>query len=163
MGKTFFIALVLTLVVYSCKRTDSTPSTDVLSSDDSLASVNMSNELRMMHDADDSVSHTPHVNLQHYWDSIYHEHDSLFWHQHNLYHHETYAHDDHHHEWVPLDTTVDHSHHYHHPYPHHPHDSLITTANGHEHDNSNHHHPGHDLEQHHDLDSLHHTHILHHP
>lgn len=164
MKKLISILALVSVLLYACNRNeDTTPAVDILSVADSTASALMAHELESMHHSLDSLLLTPHHNEQVHHDSIYHHHDSLYWHYHNEYRHGTYAHDDHQHDWVPYDTTQDHSHHFHHSYPNHELDSLITTPNHHAHSNSDSHHPGHDLNEHHELDSLHNVHNLHHP
>jgi len=147
----------------SCTEDETDNDRSVLSAQDSVATAGMNHELHLMHAAHDSMMATPHHPHQLHWDSIYHHHDSLFWHHHHSYEHEAYAHDDHHHSWVPYDGSVNHDHHYHHPYPDHHNDSLITVHNTHHHDNGDGHHPGHGIDHHQSVDSLHHQHVMHHP
>jgi hypothetical protein len=163
MKPLFSILFLLAVFIYACNDDNENPAVDILSSIDSTASANMANELRSMSESLDSLLNTPHHNEQVHHDSMYHHHDSLYWHHHNNYNHETYNHDDHHHQWVPYDSALNHTNHFHHTYPNHEHDSLVTTPTAHVHDNTDLHHPGHDIDQHHYLDSLHTVHGLHHP
>ena len=154
--------LTVTLLILSCDK-DNDKGNNKLSSEDLIASQSMAGELVSMQQALNSLRTAPDITHRQYWDNQYHYHDSLYWHYHANYHHEHYTHDDHHHEWLPYDPTINHSHHYHHTYPNHHNDSLVTSPNNHHHDNHDHHFPGHDLDHHHTLDSLHHIHHHYHP
>ncbi|MBA3828310.1 MAG: hypothetical protein H0X33_05195 [Taibaiella sp.] len=162
---TLFIAFVLLI---SCNKKDTTTNngtaTVLLATQDSVAAVNMQQEEISMSQMLDSMLGTPHHTLQVHWDSLYHYHDSLFWHHHDFYHHHTASDDDHHHEWMHEDSTsFYHHHHYHHHYPGHEMDSLIIITDHPGHDNSDHHFHGHTLTDHHIADSLYEVDEHHHP
>lgn len=159
--KTIYILFTaLVFVAASCdKKNDSI---ETIQPEDLSASVSMTTELTALQQSVSNLSSASNLSQRLYWDSVYHHHDSLFWHHHNIYHHGTYNHDDHSHHWVPYDPSVNHHGHHHPQYPGHLNDSLITTANNHPHVNCDH-HPGHHICHHHTMDSLHHVHNLHHP
>ena len=158
--KIFYFLLVLSSFFYACNKSDNT--TETLSSEDIAAANGMSTQLTGMQQSLNNLISASDANQRRHWDSIYHRHDSLFWHHHNNYHHNVYAHDDHGHQWVPYDPAVNHHNHHHPHYPGHLNDSLIVTTNNHHHTNCDH-HPGHHICHHHTINSLHHLHILHHP
>lgn len=174
MKKLILVPFIILSIIGCEKKNDSTSNTNMpaannpvindmqLTLNDSLSTVNMQAELSSMQQILDSLLATPYHTHQLYWDSLYHQHDSLFWHYHSQYHHEVYTHDDHHHEWVPYDLHINHNNHYHHVYPGHAHDSLITILNHHLHNISDHHFNGHCFIHHHILDSLNHIHNAHH-
>ena len=151
--------LIIAVFVSSCNKNEST---ETIQQDDLAASVAMTGELSDMRQSVNSLITAPNPTQRLYWDSVYHHHDSLFWHHHNVYHHGTYTHDDHSHQWVPYDPTINHHGHHHPQYPGHLNDSLVTITNNHHHVNCEH-HPGHHICHHHTMDSLHHVHNLHHP
>ncbi|MCA6441447.1 MAG: hypothetical protein IM581_16070 [Chitinophagaceae bacterium] len=151
--------LLITVFVLSCNKNEST---ETIQHDDLSASVAMAGELSAMQQSVNSLMIAPNHTQRLYWDSVYHHHDSLFWHHHNVYHHSTYTHDDHSHQWIPYDPIINHHGHHHPQYPGHLNDSLVTTTNNHHHVNCEH-HPGHHICHHHTMDSLHHVHNIHHP
>lgn len=151
---------ILVIFFIGCDKNNG--SKETVQADDLSASLSMTNELTDMRQAVTNLIAGQSYQQRHYWDSIYHHLDSLFWHHHNNYHHQTYIHDDHTHHWTSYDPAINHSHHFHHPYPGHLNDSLVTTTNSHHHTTCDH-HPGHHICHHHTMDSLHHVHNLHHP
>lgn len=159
--KALFGLLAVVFVIVSCDKKED-HNTDVLSNEDLIASQNIGTELVSIQQALDNLIAATNNTDRIYWDNLYHHHDSLFWHHHNIYHHSTYSHDDHSHQWVAYDPSINHHHHYHHPYPGHLNDSLVVTTNNHHHTDC-HHHPGHHICHHHTMDSLHQLHNLHHP
>lgn len=182
--KKMLVALCLIAALPSCKKSDDTgqgstgstvnpvvtptvtPTAErPLSSEDSIAAVNIRTEYAAMRTSLDSMLATPHHTVALHWDSVYHHHDSLLWHHHSSYHHDSAAHDDHHHAWTGYDPGVDHTHHYHHTYPvpGHEHDSLVVVTDHHAHDNTDNHFHGHGWHDHHLIDSIHHVYSIHHP
>jgi hypothetical protein len=133
-----------------------------ISNEDLQATQSMETELSLMSTALNNIQSAVTISDKQYWDSQFRLHDSVFWHHHNQYHHETYTHDDHGHQWVPYDPTVNHHGHHHPHYPGHQNDSLIVTTNNHHHINCDHHH-GHHICHHHRISDLHHLHHQHHP
>lgn len=158
--KAICILVVTALYIMACKKSNN--SNDTIAPDDLTASAAMTSRLTDMQTALNSLIAAPTLSQRKYWDSAYHHHDSLFWHHHNIYHHSTYTHDDHGHQWIPYDPTINHHNHHHHHYPGHLNDSLVTSTNNHHHTTC-HHHPGHHICHHHTMDSLHHVHNSHHP
>lgn len=168
--------LLLPVFVMSCNKSETSDNavtaatgnntnsnTVTLTAEDVTTTNAIRSELMQMQQMLDSMLATPHLVHQRHWDSLYHHHDSLLWHHHNLFHYDTYTHDDHHHSWTSYDPHIDHTHHYHHHFPGHINDSLVTVHGNHSHDNVDHHYNGHDIHDHFLADSLHHVHSLHHP
>ena len=159
MKTIILLSIVITLLL-ACNKNDNP--TETIAPDDLTAANTMTSRLSDMTTALNNLIAAPNLNQRQYWDSAYHHHDSLFWHHHNIYHHGTYLHDDHGHQWVPYNPAVNHHGHHHPHYPGHLNDSLVITTNNHHHTNCDH-HPGHHICHHHTITSLHHLHNQHHP
>ncbi|RYZ49962.1 MAG: hypothetical protein EOP49_15050 [Sphingobacteriales bacterium] len=150
--------LSFVVIIFSCTKNENKDNNESMAPADITASQSMRTEAVASRNALAALVSATTTSTRQHFDSAFHMHDSLFWVNHGAYHHGAYQHDDHNHHWVPYDSTVNHSHHYHHPYPGHAHDSLVVTPLNHNHDNTDGHHPGHDLSDHHTQDSLHQIH-----
>ena len=158
--KSIFFLFIATLLFIGCQK--NTESDETIQQDDLVAASAMTNEISIMQQSLNNLISAPNQAQRLYWDSAYHHHDSLFWHYHHIYHHGTYSHDDHGHQWVPYDPAINHHGHHHPRYPGHLNDSLIITTNNHHHTNCDH-HPGHHICHHHSIHSIHQLHNIHHP
>ncbi len=159
--KPILFLFIATLLFISCQKNNE--SKEIIAQDDLVAANAMTSEALVMQQSLNNLIAAPTQAQRLYWDSAYHRHDSLFWHQHNIYHHGTYTHDDHSHQWVPYNPAINHHGHHHPHYPGHHNDSLIIIPSSNHHHTNCDHHQGHHICHHHTIHSLHQLHNIHHP
>lgn len=160
--KIVITSIALLALIVSC--TKSTENVQELNTTDIAAVTGMVGEVNFLRQASLQLSTASTPQQRHHADSSFHHHDSLHWVHHSHYNTtNNHPHNDHIHNWVPYNPTVNHTHHYHPHHPGHPNDSLVVILNGH-HTAPAPHHPGvHTINDHHVMDSLHHVHQGHHP
>lgn len=149
-----FLSVIASCILFAaCEKKESWEAS--LSPTDLAAISGMETELSRLKNKGLQLELTSDPVQRHQLDSSFHHHDSLHWVHHSNYNHDSnHPHNDHHHEWVPYDSTISHHHHYHPQYPGHPHDSTLVVSTGH-HPNHHEHHAGsHHLHHHYVIDSL---------
>jgi len=115
------IGFILLSGLNACKKETSNDNTNQVASPspEDMASANAMNDaINKMGIYDDSLAHTSIHHHQLHYDSLYHHHDSSFWHHHNVYHHADTSHHQGNHHTQTHHHVIDSLHNVH--TPHHP-------------------------------------------